>query len=120
MMREKQTCAMKGCSGWQLLQLLGAGAALVTLWSLMIDEQFNEYFEHTHAKAGSHWHDFFAASIDHIIVPALPELIVYVRIPRTSGETLQIALFNDVAGHDFHPIWACGPTLERLFIPRRV
>ena len=96
---------MKRC-GWQLLAV---AAALATFWSLMIDEEFNEYFEHTHVKAGSHFHDFFDASIDHITVPALPELIVYVHIPRTSGETLRIALFHDVA-YDFHPIWASGAT----------
>ena len=67
--------------------------------SLLNLEAFNEHIEHKWIKDGSQFHNLMHTSKHRIKVPAQEALIVYVHVPRTSGLTLKISLFNDVAYH---------------------
>jgi hypothetical protein len=74
------------------------------LWFGMLHEEFNEYIEHKWIKAGSSFHNWFHTSKSSVTVPAQDHLIVFIHVPRTSGETLKIALFNQV-DYQFDPQW---------------
>ena len=77
---------------------------LFLLGMAMNHESFNEYFEHKWIKSGSSFHNFMHTSRLQIHTPVKKALIVYVHIMRTSGETLKISLFNNVA-YQFKPEW---------------
>jgi len=70
---------------------------------IMLHEGTNEYLEHSWLKEG-YFHNFMHTSKGTAHVPTGEDLIVFVHIPRTSGETLKISLFNDVA-YQFNPEW---------------
>ena len=71
--------------------------------SLLNLSAFNEYIEHKWIKDGSQFHNLMHTSKHRIKVPVQEALIVFVHIPRTTGLSLKISLFNDVAYH-FMPI----------------
>jgi hypothetical protein len=50
------------------------------------------------------FHNWMHTSKQSVKVPLQDELIVFVHVPRTSGETLKIALFNDV-DYQYNPQW---------------
>ena len=55
-------------------------------------------------------------TVDNHQVPTLDELIVFVHIPKTTGETMKIALFNAV-GYQFNPEWFASPALSHPATP---
>lgn len=80
-----------------------------TCWFGMLHEGFNEYIEHKWIKHGSSFHNWMHTSKQGVIVPLQDDLIVFVHVPRTSGETLKIALFNDV-DYQYDPVWTDSVT----------
>ena len=89
--------------------------AAALLVYVMLSERLNEHIEHTYLKQGSRFHDFMHTSKNSTVVPTADDLIVFVHIPRTSGETLKISLFNDLS-YQFNPEWMdalhCGEGAE--------
>ena len=89
--------------------------AAALLVYVMLSERLNEHIEHTYLKQGSRFHDFMHTSKNSTVVPTAEDLIVFVHIPRTSGETLKISLFNDLS-YQFNPEWMdalhCGEGAE--------
>ena len=79
---------------------------LLVILGLTTNESANEAFEHGLKQGGRihGFHDFMQSSKGSTVVPVAEDLIVFVHIPRTSGETLKISLFNDLS-YQFAPEW---------------
>merc|ERR1740123_45308 len=89
-----------GCLRRLLLFCVALSALTVVV---LLSEDLNEYVEHQWIKKGL-FHHLLHTSRRTTHIDAKEELIVYVHVPRTSGETLKVTLFNDVA-YQYHPEW---------------
>lgn len=69
----------------------------------MLTDSVNEHIEHEWIKRGP-LHRLLQMSGNMTSVPRKEALIVYVHVLRTSGETLKLTVFNDVA-YQFGPEW---------------